>query len=119
MSKKKKYRVKDGYKFGAGHAHQGGDVVELTEEEAQGFLDKLTPLEKHLEDADESYPAWFEKMLEGGAEITDPAETVEFTDDELRAFNGIGPKTVKEIREEHPLPDEPEGEEEPEEEGEE
>lgn len=36
-----KYRVKPGFTHGAGNQYKAGDIVELTEEEAAGFLDKL------------------------------------------------------------------------------
>lgn len=36
-----KYRVKPGYRHGVGKAYGPGDIVELTEYEAGGFLDKL------------------------------------------------------------------------------
>lgn len=41
---KKQYRVKPGYEFGKNKEYKPGDTVELTEEEAAGFLDKLEPL---------------------------------------------------------------------------
>ena len=39
-----KYRVKPGKTFGAGGRYPAGSVVELTEVEAKGFLDKLEPV---------------------------------------------------------------------------
>ncbi len=45
MSAVKRYRVKPGHKFGVGKKHQAGDIVRLTEYEAQGFLDKLDLVE--------------------------------------------------------------------------
>lgn len=36
-----KYRVKPGFTFGAQKQYKPGDIVELTEEESAGFLDKL------------------------------------------------------------------------------
>lgn len=41
MSDKQTYRVRPGFTFGVGRAKQPGDVVELTDAEAEGFLDKL------------------------------------------------------------------------------
>lgn len=35
------YRVRPGVRFGAAKQHGPGDVVELSEREAKGFLDKL------------------------------------------------------------------------------
>lgn len=42
---KKQYRVKAGRVFGAKDEYKQGDTVELTEAEAEAFLDKLEPLE--------------------------------------------------------------------------
>ena len=42
--RKLKFRVKPGAQFGPAGIHKAGDVVELTAEEAKGFLDKLIPL---------------------------------------------------------------------------
>ncbi len=39
-----RYQVKPGYTHGAFGQYQAGDVVEMTEAEALGFLDKLQPL---------------------------------------------------------------------------
>ena len=41
MSDKKTYRIRPGFTHGAGRALQAGDLVEMTEREASGFLDKL------------------------------------------------------------------------------
>lgn len=38
-----KYRVKKGKKFGSGGQFTAGMIIELSEEEASGFLDKLEP----------------------------------------------------------------------------
>ncbi len=38
---KRQYRVRPGFRFGTFDEHGPGDVVELTEYEAGGFLDKL------------------------------------------------------------------------------
>lgn len=35
------YKVKPGYKHGASNQYEAGDTVEMTEQEAAGFLDKL------------------------------------------------------------------------------
>ncbi len=39
-----RYQVKPGYTHGAFGQHQAGDIVELSEAEAAGFLDKLAPV---------------------------------------------------------------------------
>ena len=41
MIEKRTYQVKAGQVWGPGDSHHEGDVVELTESEAEGFLDKL------------------------------------------------------------------------------
>ena len=41
MDEKKQYRVRPGFRFGAFDELGPGDVVELTDVEAQGFRDKL------------------------------------------------------------------------------
>jgi hypothetical protein len=38
------YRVRPGYTFGQFDQHPAGTLVELTEAEALGFLDKLEPV---------------------------------------------------------------------------
>src|SRR5687767_388073 len=38
-----KYRVKQGKKFGSGGQYPAGTILELTEAEAKGFMDKLEP----------------------------------------------------------------------------
>lgn len=40
----KKWRVKPGHWFGPGNQYQAGDVVDLTDQEASAFLDKLEPV---------------------------------------------------------------------------
>ncbi len=39
------YRVRDGYTFGVVNKKRGGDIVELSEKEASGFLDMLEPVD--------------------------------------------------------------------------
>lgn len=46
------YRVKPGFTFGAQSQHKPGDVVELTKEEAAGFLDKLEIVESSVSKPD-------------------------------------------------------------------
>ncbi len=46
-----KYRVKPGYTFGAFGTYREGDIVELPEADAQGFLDKLQPVPADLPSA--------------------------------------------------------------------
>jgi len=41
MNDKQQYRVKPGFTHGQFNQHKAGDIVELTEAEAKGFLDKL------------------------------------------------------------------------------
>jgi hypothetical protein len=42
----KRYRVKEGMKHGAHNEYGAGDILELTESEARGFMDKLELAEK-------------------------------------------------------------------------
>ncbi len=39
-----RYQIKPGYTHGAFGQYQAGDIVEMTEAEAKGFLDKLAPV---------------------------------------------------------------------------
>lgn len=41
-----RYRVRQGYTFGADNQHTAGAIVELQEHEAAAFLDKLEPAEE-------------------------------------------------------------------------
>lgn len=49
MADKKRYVVKPGHSFGALSQYGPGDVVELTEAEAQGFQDKLMLVDEEPE----------------------------------------------------------------------
>ena len=49
MSKKRPYRVKPGQTFGVRADYQPGEIVELTEREAMGLLDKLEPASEDVE----------------------------------------------------------------------
>ena len=42
----KSYRVRPGFRFGALNQYEPGDVVQLEEAAALGFLDKLEPVEE-------------------------------------------------------------------------
>ena len=44
MAAKRKYVVREGMRFGANNQYGPGDEVELTPDEAAGFLDKLQPV---------------------------------------------------------------------------
>jgi len=45
-----RYRVKPGFRHGAEKQYGPGDIVELSEEEAVGFLDKLEPVQEEPEE---------------------------------------------------------------------
>jgi len=49
MSDTKTYRVRPGFTHGAGRTALAGDLVEMTEREASGFLDKLELVEEQTE----------------------------------------------------------------------
>ena len=51
-----RYQVKPGYTHGAFGQYQAGDVVELTEAEAAGFLDKLAPVAEPEPEVAETTP---------------------------------------------------------------
>ena len=56
----KKYRVKEGHVFGAEDQFIPGDIVELTDAEARGFLDTVEPVDGKpapVETEEEAAPA--------------------------------------------------------------
>ena len=65
LEEKLQYRVKEGQHHGAQLQHNAGDVVELTEREAVGFLDKLELVEDPTAYDDPGYP----QPEEGSASI--------------------------------------------------
>jgi hypothetical protein len=104
-----KYRVKQGQQFGARKQHQAGAIVELTEQEAAGFLDKL-----ELVDGTNASPKRADELTEGGLFVTPQSQTTPTTvatafqnlrtailaasDEELIAIPGIGEKSVEAVR---------------------
>ena len=69
-----KYRVKPGYTFGAFGTYREGDIVELPEADAQGFLDKLQPVPADLPSAPpEETPADLPGVTEDVTEEAPPA----------------------------------------------
>ena len=59
------YRVKPGYVHGAQKQYTAGAVVELTEQEALGFLDKLQPLAPSTPPSGDEPPAGETKRRKG------------------------------------------------------
>lgn len=117
------YRVKPGYWHGAANQYGPGDNIELSVEEAAGFLDKLVLVEEGddrqptTDDGQASRPegprsagdddlsaiepwrgleAKVVLALEAGG-VT-PAMVPTLSDDELLAVAGIGPAALKKIR---------------------
>jgi DNA-directed RNA polymerase alpha subunit len=106
------YQVKAGYHFGSHRQLRAGDVVELEEEEALAFLDKLElatetggrelvtsapdQFATEADDLPEGFPLR-EKLIAAGF-FTLTAVLVA-SDEELLAVKGIGAASLKEIRE--------------------
>lgn len=95
-----KYRVKPGHQFGARKQHAEGAIVELTEQEAAGFLDKL-----ELVRESKSAPQLGLTLVEGGLLLTQEPLQVSLrgailaaSDEELIAIPGIGEKSVEAVR---------------------
>lgn len=100
MSEYLKYRVKPGQQFGARKQHTAGAIVELTEQEAAGFLDKL-----ELVGDSKSAPQPGFTLVEGGLLLTQEplqvslrAAILAASDEELIAIPGIGEKSVETVR---------------------
>lgn len=114
------WRVRPGFTFGAFNQHGPGALVELSEFEAGGFLDKLEP-------ADSSPPPDEPMTISGSAVVggklpvdwfdfgdlskhmnmvgllvangyDTPASVQMASDDELLAIKGIGPKALSALR---------------------
>lgn len=102
------YQVRSGHRFGSGNQYGPGDKIELSAEEAAGFLDKL----ELVEEADEGAPNTDDKLgqivpwhgldpklvalLEAAGVTEELVSTM--TDEELVSIDGIGPKAVEKIR---------------------
>jgi hypothetical protein len=104
------YQVKPGYRFGALDQYEPGDKVELSPEEAQGFLDKLQPVEEPSTPANgggeqppSPWGALVPKLVEFLTTASLTPEMLPTTSDEaLLAIDGIGPAALKQIREVFP-----------------
>ncbi len=71
-----KYRVRDGYTYGAFGTYHGGDIVELPEQDAEAFLDKLELVPSEVPDS----PAIPDDVEESEGDVVTlemPAEPVE------------------------------------------
>jgi len=115
------YRVRPGFTFGAFNQHGPGALVELSEFEAAGFLDKLEPADSaphQLEpvvasgsavaSGDALPPIWLDfgdlskhmnmvrLLIINGYDT--PAAVQMASDDELLAIKGIGPKALGALR---------------------
>lgn len=104
-----KFMVKPGCRFGAVDQYGPGDIVELSEQEAAGFADKLAPapaapatapasLAVDLPDALGGLPEGVvEALATGGFVAVDQVRQA--SDAALLALPGIGRATVRKIRE--------------------
>lgn len=104
------YRVRPGFSFGAFNQFGPGDLVELTEFEAGGFMDKLEPAPVvATPTADDALPpVWLDfgdlskhmnmiRLLIANGYDT-PAAVQMAGDAELLAIKGIGPKALGALR---------------------
>jgi hypothetical protein len=105
------FRVKAGFRFGAENQYGPGDNIELSVEEAEGFLDKLelrqaqlpvTELAEVTGDSLSTIEPW--NGLEAkivitleAAQIT-PAMIATLRDEELLMVQGVGPASLVKIR---------------------
>ena len=128
MTEKRPYRVKPGQTFGVRADYGPGDIVELTEREATGLLDKLEPVEANAEQPGKKLvttvaPEVDDQSEEQAEESDDEPDDQRYltlpgsvivalqdggyfeddvirgaTDDELLALDGVGPGTLRKIR---------------------
>lgn len=108
------YRVRPGFSFGAFNQYGPGALVELTDFEASGFMDKLEPAGEPVTDAstltadDALPPVWMDfgdlskymnmiRLLVANGYDT-PAAVQMADDAELLAIKGIGPKALGALR---------------------
>lgn len=120
------YRVRQGMHFGASKEYKAGDVVELTEAEALGFLDKLALADEtdgrelvttapglfettaadtgedapHTAVVADTLPDGFpyaDKLAAGGYTTLTAVDSA--SDDDLLAVKGIGKASLQAIRE--------------------
>lgn len=95
------YQVNPGCHFGASNEFAPGDIVEIEDTAAQGFLDKLTPVQEP--ERCEAMPSWnglddkIARRLESAG--FNPATVCAASDDELLAVRGIGETALEQIRE--------------------
>lgn len=99
------YRVKPGYKHGATNQYEPGDTVEMTEEEAAGFLDKLELVSGGKGKTAEKKAVRLDSLGLDTETLTalDTAGFVYVTDlpekdSELETVKGITPSRLKAIR---------------------
>jgi len=104
------YRVKPGVRFGASDQHAPGDIVDLSEQEAAGFADKLALVREPatpprlpealtpISEAQGSLPPAIEAaLLEAGLATVEQVRAT--SDAGLLALPGIGRAALKKIRE--------------------
>lgn len=106
---KKTYRVKPGRQFGTVNVYSAGDLVELTEQEAFGFLDILQPAESDIDEVadDDSFDSTpitslnlngriEAALLAAGFDVA--GELNDASDEQLLAIEGIGAAALSTIR---------------------
>ena len=97
------YMVKAGRRFGAENQYGPGDKVELSPQEAAGFLDKLSgPLAEEVAEPDAGDLSWGDLAAKTVAALEaagmTPATAKAASDDDLLAIEGIGPAALVAIR---------------------
>lgn len=104
MPKYHKYRVKEGHTHGAQKQYKGGDVVELTVEEATGFLDKLELVEGKVSvaraggDPRQGELVVATPSAQEGKTTDLRAAILAASDEELLTIPGIGEKSLEALR---------------------
>ena len=105
------YRVKNGHRHGACKQYGPGSLVELSDSEAAGFLDKLEKVEESpapqpkvkaysvIDSTGVTWgdldPAVIDRLVSAGY---GPFTALAASDEELLAVDGIGPATLRKVR---------------------
>ena len=97
-----KYRVRPGMRHGANKEHGPGDIVELTKEEASGFLDKLELVVEEetqvkVADPETELDDFFPALLSLNAAGYTTYQQVNAVRDNLTDIDEIGPVTASKI----------------------
>lgn len=101
-----KYQVKLGMHFGRNQMHKAGDIVELTEFEASGFLDKLELVVEEPEivgpidvaEIDGMKEEWAIELMEMGIENSAMFKNFAQSDPtQILEIDGLGPATLDKL----------------------